>query len=346
MPSISKKLLPILACCLLLAAWGCKDRPESGSGRQAELPTARIKVITVAEQTGRSMNEVTGTVEAVQRATIAAKVTGTIEEMPVDLGSSVKNGALLLRIGAGEIKARVAQAEAQLEQARRNFEREKRLLAQEASTPETVKSLEDAYRVAEAGYNEARSMLGYMTITAPFGGVVAEKHVQVGDLAVPGQPLLVLENNRKLQVVAMVPEVLASGIGIGTKLPVRIAAAGIEQDGVVSEIAPSADPQSRTTTIKMQIHDGSALRPGQYVRVILPGKDVSSYLVPAAAVSAYGQMERLFVVRDGVAQLRLVRTGERQGEEVEILAGISAGEQVVVEGQDLLADGQPVKIVP
>jgi len=346
MPSISNKLLPILAGCLLLAVWGCKDRSETDSARQPDLPAVRVRVMTVVEQTGRSMNEVTGTVEAVQRATIAAKVTGVIEKMPVELGSVVKSGDLLLRIGAGEIKARVAQAEAQLEQARRNLEREKRLLAQEASTPETVKSLEDAYRVAEAGYNEARSMLGYMTITAPFAGVIAAKNVQAGDLATPGQPLLILENNRKLQVVASVPEALASGIKIGAKLEVRIAAAGLEQSCAVSEIAPSADPQSRTTTIKLQIKDGSNLRPGQYVRVLLPGTAVTSYTVPAAVVRVYGQMERLYVVREGVARLRLVRTGERQGEQVEILAGLSAGEQVVVEGQDLLTDGQPVQLAP
>jgi len=346
MPSTCKKILLILSGCLLLAASGCKDQPEGESSRQPDLPVARVKVTTVDEQTGRSMNEVTGTVEAVQRATIAAKVTGIIEEMPVELGSVVKSGALLLRLSAGEITARVAQASAQLEQARRNLEREKRLLAQEASTPETVKSLEDAFRVAEAGYNEARSMLDYMTITAPFAGVIAGKNAQAGDLATPGMPLLVLENNRKLQVVASVPEALASGIRIGDKLMVRIAAAGVEQSCPVSEIAPSADPQSRTTTIKLQINDGSNLRPGQYVRVLLPGMVVKAYMVPARAISVYGQMERLYVVRDGIVRLRLVRTGEHQGEQVEILAGLSAGEQVVVEGQDLLADGQPVKLEP
>ena len=189
-------------------------------------------------------------------------------------------------------------------------------------------------------------MLGYMTITAPFAGVVAEKNVQVGDLATPGLPLLVVENNRKLQVVASVPEALAAGIKVGERLLVRQVAAGVEQEGAVSEIAPAADPQSRTTTVKLQIQAASAWRPGQYVRVLLPGTAVKSYLVPAVAVSTYGQMERLFVIRDGTAELRLVRTGERQGEQVEILAGVSAGEQVVVQGQDLLRDGQPVQLMP
>lgn len=346
MPISRKKLLPILAGCLLLLAGGCQDKPASESQSPAPRPVARVTVVSVSEQLGTSLNEATGTVEAVQRATIAAKVTGTIEELPVAVGSVVNSGALLVRISAGEINARLAQAEAQLEQARRNFERERRLLEKEASTQETVRSLENAFRVAEAGYNEARAMLSYTSIAAPFAGVITAKNVQVGDLATPGMPLLVLENNRKLQVVVSVPEVLALGIKTGERLSLRVAAAGVEGSGVVSEIAPSADPLSRTTTVKLLVRDVSTLRPGQYVRVILPGAEVRRFMVPAVAVSSYGQMERLFVVRDGVARLRLVRTGIRQGEMVEILAGIAAGERVVVEGHDQLVDGQPVQLAP
>jgi RND family efflux transporter MFP subunit len=346
MPIAGKNILIILTGCLLLTTGGCKGKPGAESSPQPELPVARVAVVTVDERLVTSLNEVTGTVEAARRATIAAKVTGTIEELPVDLGSAVKSGSLLVGIGAQEINARMAQAKAQLEQARRNFEREKRLLAQDASTPETVNSLEDAFRVAEAAYNEARTMLGYTRITAPFAGVISAKYVQAGDLATPGMPLLTLEDNRQLQVVASVPEALALGVKIGKRLPIRIAAAGVEQSGVVSEIAPSSDPLSRTTTIKLQIQDATALRPGQYVRVVLPGEASGTFMIPATAVSTYGQMERIFVVRDGVARLRLVRTGTLHDGQVEVLAGLAAGEQVVVEGQELLVDGQPVQLMP
>jgi len=340
------KLLLTLTGALLLTFCGCKDQPAEEAAMPVNLPIVKVSVLHVAAEATRSQNEATGTVESVQRATIAAKVSGIIEQLPVELGSVVKKGDLLVGISAGEINARVAQAEAQLAQTRRNLDREKRLLDQGASTPETVKSLEDALRVAEAGYNEARAMQDYTTITAPFGGVITGKNVQAGDLATPGTPLLVLENNRKLQVVASVPEALALGVKTGQQLVVRIAAAGIEQSGEVSEISPAADPRSRTTTIKLQIRDASNLRPGQYVRVLLPGAKVESIMVPTAAISNYGQMERIFVVENGTARLRLVRTGPSHGDQVEILSGLEAGEQVVVRGQDLLTDGQPVEIVP
>lgn len=342
---LSKYLLTILLGFTLAAVSGCDEKSHQENQAQKTLPVTQVKVITVNEQPARRQNEVTGTVEAVHRATIAAKITGTIQKMPVELGSVVKKGELLVQITAEEINARLAQAQARRDQAQRNFAREKRLLEKEASTPETVKSMEDLYLVAEAGFSEARTMLDYTTITAPYNGVISQKNAQTGDLATTGSPLLLLENLEKLQVVAQVPETLAQQTRIGDRLPVRTTGAPLDLAGVVAEIAPSADPRSRTTTIKLDIDAASALRPGQYVMVILPGISVNTLLVPAAALSSYGQMERLFVVRDGVALLRLVRTGERYDNQIEILTGLAGGEQVVIEGNDLLLDGQPVHIV-
>lgn len=338
------RLLFILLCCFLLVAGGCKQHaPEKTAGPQ--LPVAKVQVVTITEQSAHPQNEATGSVEAVQRATIAAKVTGTIEEMPVVLGSKVKKGGLLVKISAGEIAAKVSQSMAQLAQARRNYEREKRLLAKDASTPETVKSMRDALQVAEAGYEEARTMAGYTTITAPFEGLVASKMAQVGDLAVAGTPLLTLENNRHLQVVAAVPEALALKIHLGDKLPVRIPAAGIETAGVVREISPAADTASRTTLVKVRLNSDATLRSGQYAKVVLPGSPVKTFFVPDKAVERFGQMERVWVVQNGTARLRLVRTGAHYAGQVEILAGLNTGDQVIVQGGEHLVDGQSVQIL-
>ncbi|MDP2755333.1 MAG: efflux RND transporter periplasmic adaptor subunit [Nitrospirota bacterium] len=303
-------------------------------------------MITVAGQTPQRQNEVAGAVESVQRATLAAKIPGPIEEMPVSLGLVVKKGALLARISAGEITARLSQAETQLGQAQRNFEREKRLLEKDASTRETVKSLEDAYRLAEGGLREARAMRDYTRITAPFAGIISQKMANAGDLATPGMPLLVLENTEQLQVVAAAPEVPALKIKKGDTLFVTIPAAEFSQSGTVTEISPAADTASRTALLKIRINGNPALRPGQYARVSLPGgAGVNTFLVPEAALLRFGQMERIFVTENGTAHLRLVRSGEHRDGQVEILAGLNGGEQVVVQGSEQLVDGQPVRIV-
>ncbi len=332
-------------CLPLLIAVGCRQQPQTSTTQS--LPPAQVRVFAVAKEPARLQEEVTGTVEAVQQATIAAKVTGVIEELPVTLGAAVPKGALLVRIAAGETNARMSQAEAQLGQAKRNWEREKRLLAKDASTPETVRSLEDALRVAEAGYREARTMYGYTVLTAPFAGKIAQKMVNAGDLATPGQPLLVLENNSRLQVVAAVPETLVPQLKIGDSVPVSVPAVGYEGKGTVAEIASASDAASRSALVKLAITDAANLRSGQYARVILPGTVAAeTLLVPATAVMRLGQMERLFVVQEAKARLRLVRTGDRHGDQVEILAGLNPGEQVVVQGNEHLVDGQPLQIVP
>ncbi len=343
---MSHKLLSsTLLLSLLLGTAGCKDSAQHGGGGQP-LPTAEVRLITVADQTAQQQNEVAGAVESVQRATIAAKIAGPIEEMPVSLGLVVKKGVLLAKISAGEITARLSQAETQLAQAQRNFEREKRLLEKDASTRETVKSLEEAYRVAEAGAHEARAMRDYTQITAPFAGIISQKMANAGDLATPGMPLLVLENTEQLQVVAAIPEGLALKIKKGDTLAVNVPAAEFSKTGTVAEISPAADTISRTAQIKIRIDNGSTLRPGQYARVGLPGTaGVNTVLVPEAALLRFGQMERIFVTQNGIAHLRLVRSGEHRDGQVEILAGLNGGEQVVVQGGERLVDGQPVRSV-
>ena len=340
-----KHFFSALPLCLLLTAAGCKDPGHKEASQP--LPVLQVRVITVADQTPQRQSEVTGAVESLQRATIAAKISGPIEEMPVELGSAVQKGALLARISAGEIVARLSQAQTQFGQAQRNFDREKRLLAQDASTRETVKSLEDTYRMAEACLREARAMRDYTLITAPFAGIISQKIANAGDLATPGMPLLVLENTEHLQVVAAAPEGAALKIKKGDTLAVTVPAAEFSQAGTVTEIGPSTDTASRTALVKIKVHGGNSLRPGQYARVALPGGGgVKTLLVPETALFRFGQMERVFVIHNNTAQLRLVRSGEHREGQVEILTGLNGGEQVVIQGGERLVDGQPVTIVP
>ena len=334
--------------------FGCQQSHEKKEpAHTANLKTIEVEVVTVQPQEALQQTEVVGTVQAVNRAVIAAKVTGTIEEIPVTLGSEVQKGDLLVKISAGEISSKVIQAQAQMEQARRNLEREEKLLKKNAATGESVKSLKDVYRVAEAVYNETKTVLGYSTITAPFTGLITSKKANVGDLATPGTPLLQLEDNRKLQVVTSFPESLVLQIKPGDLLSVLIPAADLDIQGTVAEIAPSADPLSRTAAVKIDINDAPQLRPGQFARVALPGQfarvalpgqNKDTLFVPTSAVHSFGQMDKLFVVDKNKAHLRLVRTGSIKNEQIEILAGIDPGELVITSNSSQLVDGQPVSI--
>ena len=227
-----------------------KGKLQSDKTPQA-LPTAKVSAVRAAKSVAGNQVEVVGTVQAVERAEISSKMTGNIITLPVDLGSKVQQGQLLIELRAGEVSARVQQAKAQLEQARRNLAREESLLKKNAATQQTVKSLRDSNKIAEAAYKEAMTILDYSRITAPFSGIITRKLANVGDLATPGKPLLYMEEENNLQVLTDIPEAMILRIQKDDRLSVSIPSVGLKTEGVVAEVSPIADPSSRSAPIKL-----------------------------------------------------------------------------------------------
>ena len=305
-----------------------------------------LRTATVERATLPVLIETTGTVRPVQRAVIAAKVMGTIESLPITLGQRVRAGDVLAHLSAGEISARVLQAESQLDLARRDLERERELLAKGAATAEHVKALENRLATASAQLREAEAMLGYTTITAPFDGVIARRPAHAGDLAVPGQPLLELEGLDRFEIEADIPDTLAASLVLETPLEIEIPASGLRFTATLAELSSAADATARTVPAKLRVPPGTAVRSGQFARVQVPAGSASVILAPATAITRFGQMERVFVAVNGRAILRLVKTGATRGERVEILSGLDAGEQVVAAPPASLRDGAPLAPQP
>jgi len=307
------------------------------------LPSVPVCTQTVEAQPLVAVEEVMGTVRARLRATIEAKTSGRITDMPVVLGQKVKAGDLLARLHAPEIKARLDQAEATLQQAERDSNRLSSLLNQNAVARADSEAADSRYRVAKGAVAEARAMMGYVEILAPFDGVVTRKWVDVGDQAAPGKPLVDIEDHSQLQLEADVPEAVASRINQDAHMTIRVGQSTGDLSGTIVEIAPIADPTSRTFRVKLDVPASPGLMSGQFARLIVPAGDNTSMRVPASAVVQRGQMEILFVVENQRARLHLVKTGGRVNDETEILSGLDAGDSVVVDNAQQLVDGQPVQ---
>lgn len=305
-----------------------------------------VRIQTIQPQQQLATEEVVGTVRAKLRATVEAKVSGRIEKMLAAPGQTVKTGELLAQLDAREIQARLDQTLTLREQLGRDTERLRRLLKDNAVSRQEFETVESRYRVAGASVTETETMLGYARVTAPFAAVVTRKLADVGDLAAPGKPLVELEDLSALRLEADLPEALIGRVGLGDKLAVRVATSGAGLEGVISEIAPAADSASRTFLVKLDLPPATTLRSGQFARVAVPVGETSALRVPAGAVVQRGQMELVFVEINRAAQLRLVKTGKRVGGEVELIAGVEAGERVVTDGAARLRDGQPVEIQP
>jgi RND family efflux transporter MFP subunit len=287
--------------------------------------------------------EVVGTVRSKQRAVVEAKVSGRVLEYTATPGAVVQRGELLARLEVQEIQAKVDQARALLDQARREYDRQKQLITSNATTRQEYETAEARVKITTAGLTEAETMLGYASVTAPFDGVVTRKLADVGDLAMPGKPLLEIEAPGSLRFEADLPEAILDRVQLGAKLPVRLNQIVV---GTVSEISPIADPVSRTFRVKLDLPPVDGLRTGQFGRVSVPVAETRLLLVPREAVLKRGQMEIVFVVRDGRASLRLVKTGKALDGRVEVLSGLEEGDSVVVRDTDRLIDGQPVTVQP
>lgn len=291
--------------------------------------------------------ETSGTVRAVRRAAIAAKVSGYITAFSITLGQRVSAGEILLTISAAELDARVAQARAQLTQIERELARERALQSTGAGTIDAVKSLEDRLAQTQAAVREAETMLGYATVRAPFDGVVAKKHVEAGDFATPGAPLLQLDGRDAFEIEVGVPESLGAALAVGTPLDVEISGAPARLRATIAELSSAADSAARTITAKLSVPPGTSVRSGEFVRVFLPGARADVLLVPTVALSPFGQMERVFTVgENNRASLRLIKTGAVRGDRVEVLSGLDVTDRVVAAPPPTLRDGQPLAISP
>ncbi len=279
------------------------------------------------------------------------------------------------RAGVSGADAAVVQAERDLEAARadlhlaeRTLERMRRLAGERAVTPHELDEAEAGHasaqaraRMAEAGLRAARarlgqaragvemasSLLGHRQVVAPFAGRVVARHVDVGDMASPGAPLLTLEEDGALRAEAVVDESQAGRIAIGDAARVEVEAAGARIEGTVGEIVPAIDVASRAFVVKVDLTgDPAALRPGMFARVRFATGTADRLVVPAAAVSVRGQLERVFVAEGDRARMRFVTLGADHDGRVEVRSGLEAGETVVLAPPADLADAAPIRVRP
>jgi RND family efflux transporter MFP subunit len=337
----------------------------NGCGHKPDAPASLLPVISVRAQVAESKSrvateDVVGTVRPKLSAAIEAKVSGRIEQMLVVPGQTVTNGEPLVRLDAHEIQAQLDQAAAARQQAESDFKRASDLMAQKILSQSEFDAAQSKFRIAVAAETEAKTLLGYTEIVAPFAGVITRKLADVGDLAAPGKTLLQMENPATLRLEADVPAALIGNVNLGDRLAVSIAGVTNNFEGTVAEMSPAADPNSRTFLVKLDLPAMRGLRSGQFGRVAVPVGEVSAIRVPASTVVQRGQMEIVFVVAATPssqnentlatkaspplhAELRLVKTGARVGDEVEVVSGLDSGETVVTAGAADLTDGQAVK---
>ncbi len=209
-----------------------------------------------------------------------------------------------------------------------------------------VERTNGAIEQAEAAVRSAKVMLSYAVVKAPISGIVAQRLADPGDLASPGMPLLVVDDDSRYRLACAVPESDAVGLKKGMEVTAVLDALGGDAlPARIAEIVPAADPASRTVTVKCDLPRREGLKSGMFGRIQLPSvKGETTMAVPEEAVVIHEGVTGVWVARDGRASLRVVRTGKRFQGLVAILSGLNGDESVIVSGQSGLREGQPVTV--
>ncbi len=272
-----------------------------------------------------------GVVEAVRQATVAAQVAGRVVDMRAEAGRQVKQGELLMRLDAREAAEGVAGAQAQLAQARVSYERTKSLVAQKFMSPAALDQAEAAWKAAQASAGASGASLSHANVTAPISGIVAERLIELGEMAQPGKPLATVFDPKGMRVIASVPQYKLADVRKNARAKVEFPEIGVWIDAVRVEILPAADPRSHTVTARLYLPDNVAgVIPGMAARAHFITGQGGKLTVPPSAVLRRGEVTAVYVVDEkGQPRMRQVRLGEAvAGGELEVLAGVAAGDTV------------------
>ena len=336
-----------LAVALLPACSRHEAAPAVSTPRVVAAPTVRLSA-----QDKQDLTLISGVVMSSNQVQVASRLMGYIRSVDVHEGQTVKAGQLLLQVDPNDIQGQViqahsglAQAEANLANAKADYVRFGNLFKDEAIPRQQWEQIQLRYQVAQeqvaaakAGYAMAGSQMRYASVTSPIDGVVVQKLANPGDLAAPGRPLLVIEGQGKLQVQVQVPDAVFPHIRIGDAVNVFAGARSVSTR--IAEAVPVADPISHTHTVKLDVPAGAGLDSGSFVRAGFALGTASQLRVPASAVVERAGMTGVFVVdAQGLAHFRLVRLGARVGDLVDVQAGLTPGDTVVTGKLDAVENG-------
>lgn len=288
------------------------------------------------------------TVEAVRQSTVSAQITGRITAVNFDVGDQVKAGQVIVRIDPAELsqavagsRAQVTQAEAQLANAKANYERQVQLFQQKFISQAALDRATSEYHAAQAAAQAARAGAGqtatvrsYTTLTAPFSGVVMARHVEVGEMASPGKPLMTGFDPSDLRVVANIPQYKLAEVQKSPRASVEIPSLNkwIEAKGIT--VLPSADTATHTVKVRLDLPENLAgVIPGIYARAYFATGEARKLVIPYSAVLRRSEVSGVYVV-DGKnhVSLRQLRLGEPTAKgEVEVLAGLNPGEIIALD---------------
>jgi len=355
MPEPRNLVTPIsIALAVVCAAWAIYATqhrgapPGPGAGQGAGTRNAGPTAVAVAPARSERLSqklEALGNARANESVEISSKTSNIVTAVNFRDGERVRAGALLVRLDDSAARADVAAAEAAVAESERLYNRSRELMSTEALSRAQYDQLEATLKANRARLASATARLEDTVIRAPFGGRVGLRRVSVGTLISPGDVITTLDDTSVIKLDFSVPEnflaTLREGLAVRATAP---AFPGRAFAGKVASIDSRVDINTRSVTVRALLaNEDGALRPGMFLNVTLANDEREALVIPEEALTPEAERQYVFVVRDGKAERREVRIGGRSPGNVEVLAGLSPGDRVIVEGTQKVRDGAPVR---
>ncbi|MEO6186006.1 MAG: efflux RND transporter periplasmic adaptor subunit [Steroidobacteraceae bacterium] len=333
---------PVAALTLLLALAGCSGKPADPAA--AAVPA--LDTLIVATGAGAGGMSWDGVVQAVEQVQLSAQTAGRVAALAADVDQHVARGEVLLQLTGAEQGATVAAAqaqlraaEAQLADARNRFQRANELVGRQLISRDDfdrVKSAHDSMQASRDGAAaqivQAQQQLAYTVVRAPYAGIVAARHVELGETVAPGQPLYTIYAPGELRVAVQVPEGDAAAIRANPAATVLLPD-GRQANAAKIIVYPGADPQAHSTTVRVVLPPLQAPpRPGQTIKVrFAAAAGPAGIWLPASAIVNRGELVGAYVVGESTVVLRQLRVGRSMDNRIEVIAGLVAGERVAAD---------------
>ena len=349
-------LIVVLIVLVVFSLTACKKKDKAQTER-----LVNVNVWTAEIKNVRPYLETTGTLKADEEVMVSSEVDGIVKKILVDEGTSVGVGTLLAEINETDYQldwtrseAAFKQAQASLANSRAEYKRKESLFKDELITKQQFDDISTRVSLAEAELERAkatlsisRERLSRTKIHSPLAGAVKEKRVSAGDFVRNGTPLLQIIKMNPLKLDFTISEKDVAGLKIGQEVVFTVDAfPGKTFKGKVSLLYPNVEERTRTLQAEATVPNADRmLKPGYFARIqIYTQAARDAVVVPVTALMYDGSTIRVFVVDGNKAQERIIKTGNKYGEVVEILEGIKEKEQVVVVGQNNLSEGVKVNV--
>ncbi|HWR13593.1 MAG TPA: efflux RND transporter periplasmic adaptor subunit [Terriglobales bacterium] len=351
----------LLIAVVSLGFAGCSQKGNQAAAAGTGAPAARVKIVKAAPQPVGQYTEYLATLKSRNSSILRPEVEGQITEIMVQSGDRVQRGTPLLRIDPRKQQATVNSQEAtrrsriaNLEWARTELERRKKLADAGVISRQDLEQAQTQYDAAkadvdalEASVREQRVQLHYFTVNAPAAGVIGDIPVRVGDRVTSTTILTTLDKGGELEAYVSIPAEKAGSVKLGTPVQIVNDAGDVIATTKVSFISPRVDPDTQLLLVKTDVPNSNGqFRNDQVVHVRVVYSQQQQILVPVTAVVRLSGQPFIYVAENNggqlVAKQRAVQLGEVHGNDYVVLNGVKPGDQMIVTGTQVLADGAPV----